>query len=353
MTKVVFITRKWPPAVGGMETYSTEMVDELRALGHEVDLINLPGKPNGDAPGGLGLLMFGLRTVWRLVKTRGQWDVVHGGDMAVWPLVWLAARRSGGQPFLTAHGTDVSFAFGTGVLRTTYRAYLGLGRRMMPKLTVIANSRATSDKLARLGFADAPSIPLGCRVNVAPQAEAPDTLLFAGRLVRRKGLSWFANEVLPHLPDGLSLAVAGTKWDASETAALDDPRVWFLGPLPQQELWAHMGSALAVVIPNLHSGSHQFEGFGLIAAEAAASGGLVLASDLDGYRDSVIDGETGQLLPAEEASAWVDAITALASQTPQDRAARRARVQAAAVARYDWTRVAQDTVAVYERSGAQ
>ncbi|MEL6103870.1 MAG: glycosyltransferase family 4 protein [Pseudomonadota bacterium] len=352
MTSVLFITRKWPPAVGGMETYSAELVTALRKMGHDVELIHLPGSESGDAPRPFAILLFGLRTVLRLLWRRGDWAVVHGGDLAVWPLVWLAMRRSAARPFLTAHGTDVSFAFGSGFRRRLYHAYLGLGRRWLPSLTILANSRATSAKLGQLGFAGAEPIPLGCRVIADVRAEDPATLLFAGRLVERKGLSWFVDEVLPNLPDGLRLAVAGTIWDASESSALADPRVDDLGPLPQRELWARMGSALAVVIPNRHSGSHQFEGFGLIAAEAAASGGLVLASDLDGYRDSVIDGKTGRLLPPEDAKAWISAITALARQSPEDRAAQRRTAQAVAVAQFDWSRVARDTVAVYERSAA-
>lgn len=334
-----------------METYSAEMVRELRALGHEVDLLHLPGKPNGDAPGPFRLIAFGLKTTLRLIFRRCGWDVVHGGDMAVWPLVWLAARRSGARPFLTAHGTDVSFATGGQALRRAYRAYLALGRRWMPRLTVISNSQATTERLGALGFVGARSIPLGCRVSVEPRPEQPGVLLFAGRLVTRKGLSWFVREVLPHLPEGLRLSVAGTKWDASETSALEDPRVEFLGPLPQAELWARMGSALAVVIPNRHSGSHQFEGFGLIAAEAATAGGLVLASDLDGYRDSVIDGQTGQLLPPEDAPAWIGALNGLAEQMPEKRAERRRMVQAKAAEYYAWSRVAEETERLYSETG--
>ena len=40
---VLFLTRKWPPAVGGMEPYSAELIGELRKIPLEVELINLPG----------------------------------------------------------------------------------------------------------------------------------------------------------------------------------------------------------------------------------------------------------------------------------------------------------------------
>ena len=46
---VLYVSRKWPPAVGGMETYSKEITTEL---GSRVPLqvIALPGRPDGKPP---------------------------------------------------------------------------------------------------------------------------------------------------------------------------------------------------------------------------------------------------------------------------------------------------------------
>ena len=40
------------------------------------------------------------------------------------------------------------------------------------------------------------------------------------------------------------------------------------------------------------------EGFGLVAVEAAMRGALVVAADLEGLRDAVVDGQTGIVLAA-------------------------------------------------------
>ena len=47
---VLFITRKWPPAVGGMETYSHRLSGEL-AKHVPVQTVALPGAPSGLPPG--------------------------------------------------------------------------------------------------------------------------------------------------------------------------------------------------------------------------------------------------------------------------------------------------------------
>ena len=95
--KILFITRKWPPAVGGMETYCMELVRELER-DCDVRLHALPGKPEGGAPGAGSLIAFGLATAWRVLGHGEKFDVVHGGDMAVWPLVWRVLENKGYLP---------------------------------------------------------------------------------------------------------------------------------------------------------------------------------------------------------------------------------------------------------------
>ena len=345
---MLFITRKWQPAVGGMETYSHEMSKGMSDNGHDVEVIALSGQPDGRAPGALALISFGLRTFWSLIFRRDPGDVVFGGDLAIWPLVWAACFCSSARPVLSAHGTDISLAGRPDVKGRLYAAYLGLGKWLLgSKLLIIANSGATEERVRLVGFENSAVVPLGCRVAVdVPTPGLQRTLLFAGRLVARKGLSWFAREVLPSLPSDIRLAVAGTKWDKSETEVLNNPRIDFLGPLPQVDLHRHMAGALAVVIPNVRSGSHQFEGFGLIAAEAAAAGGLVLAAKMDGYKTSVIDGETGTLLAPQDAHAWIKAISDLIALPEAERMRRRSLATDAAQRHFDWNNSAALTTAL-------
>lgn len=351
--KILFITRKWPPAMGGMETYSAELVAGL-SREDDVTCRALPGGADGSAPGVLAVLWFALRTAVSVLFGRGGYDVVHGGDMAVWPLVALAGLRSrGARQVLSAHGTDVSYGFRSGRGARLYRAYAALGARVMRRAHVAANSRATADLAEALGY-DASRIaviPLASRV--APQeAGQVDTnqLLFAGRLVTRKGLLWFVNNVLPELPEGIELAVAGTPWDPSENAALGHPRVRYLGRVAPEALHGLMAKALAVVIPNITETPGVMEGFGLVAVEAAAAGGVVLAADVSGFRDSVIDGKTGLLLPASAPRQWVEAIGKVAGWSPAERAAWTDTAQKTAAEQFNWDRVCTETRALYEKA---
>ena len=74
------------------------------------------------------------------------------------------------------------------------------------------------------------------------------------------------------------------------------------------------------------------EGFGLVAIEAAMQGSLVVASSLEGLIDAVDDGVTGELLPAQDATAWRTHLEELLAD-PDGRRARAQRYRLACTKR--------------------
>lgn len=351
---VLFVTRKWPPAVGGMETYSLRLSEELAKL-RPLKVMALPGRANGAPPGAVDLVRFGASTALRLLARRDPPAVVHIADMASWPLALPArVRRRRTRVVLSAHGTDVAFPRRGDGKGRLYGAYLRFGARALPDSVVVANSRATADLARSHGFSCVRVVPLGTDMKApALVGRHNGDVIFAGRLVARKGCGWFVREVLPRLPDQIGMRVAGTPWDESEAHVLDHPRVQFLGPLPQSDLAQAYAEALCVVVPNLPVADRAFEGFGLVAVEAAAAGGLVLASKHDGLRESVIDGETGRHLPPGDAEAWAAAIREIASFSP-DRRKEASHLAMQAVDRhFRWARVARETTEAYDISAVE
>lgn len=345
---VTFVTRKWPPAMGGMETYSKELSARL-AQKFDVRLMALPGKSNGSSPSLLRLAVFGLQTTARLLFSRRPTDVVHVADMASWPLAFAARlRRSSTIRVLSAHGTDVTFPLRGGITGRLYGAYLRVGVFILGDVRVIANSQATAQVAARYGFRDVHVVPLAAEVSLENAPNHHTTkILFAGRLIKLKGASWFVRSVLPHLPNDITLEVAGTVWDDDERQALNVPRVNFLGKLDQAVLWRAQAEALCFVVPNVPVPSGQLEGFGLVAVEASAAGAVVLAARHGGLSDAVIDGRTGFLLPPEDADAWVARIMDVASWTPDARAAFVAGSVDATRAHFSWSRMVDQTAQHY------
>ena len=354
---IMFLTRKWAPAIGGMESYSLRLTEEI-ARNEPIDVVALPGRDDGSPPSLSSLLRFPFKILRRWLSRRQTPRVLHVGDMALWPAGLLAGFAPDCQLVLSAHGTDVSYGRRCGTLGQIYTAYQKLGAFLLRDATVIANSPATAQAARDYGWRTGPVIPLASDFRPAddlqPGADAPVSLrrkiLFAGRLIPQKGLKWFVQEVLPLLPAEIEIEVAGVITDPVEAQALADPRVKYRGALDRSALARAYADAVCVIVPNIERPNGEFEGFGLVACEAASAGGLVLAARTGGLVAAVLDGETGFLLPTGDASAWAERIAEVANWDHARRKAFIDRAQRTAAAHYSWSRVAAQTRSVY--SGA-
>ena len=249
---------------------------------------------------------------------------------------------------LSAHGTDVAYGARGGLKGSLYSLYLRFGSALLRRASVIANSRATKMRLEKIGWNCNAVVPLATDLRGEPRADYnPKELLFAGRLVTRKGLSWFVREVLPLLSQDVRVTIIGTRWDASEESALAHSQVDFLGGMPQADLAQRFAKAACVIVPNIEPENGEYEGFGLIAPEAASAGGVVIASASGGLTDAVRDGETGFLVEAGNAQAWAAKIAEVLEWDAEARRRFTAQSQELAQSHYAWERVAQETASVY------
>ena len=159
----------------------------------------------------------------------------------------------------------------------------------------------------------------------------PDRLLLTlGRLVKRKGVAWFIENVLPKLDRDIVYLVAGNGPEQENIAAVIkrlrlDNRVVMLGEVSEEERELLFACADLFVQPNIPVRG-DVEGFGLVVLEAAERELPVLAADIEGLQDAIKDGENGWLVPAGDAAAWRDRIRELLDK-PDDlrRAGRLAR----------------------------
>ncbi len=147
-----------------------------------------------------------------------------------------------------------------------------------------------------------------------------------GRFVPHKGVHWFIENVMPHLPENyvfvaMGLAVSTTtagdesSYDKSKKAVeknnLQD-RVRLLTNLTDEEKTVLFNTVDLVVSPNIDvHGS--MEGFGINAIETGVCERVVLSADFQGLKDAIIDGENGFMVPHENAEAWIEKVNELLS----------------------------------------
>lgn len=351
MQSVLFVTRKWPPAVGGMETYSVALARELAAK-CDLTVHALPGRENGRPPRLWRLVVFMLTSVVAMFKRK--YDVIHIGDLVLWPLAAIGNLFRRNTAFVvTAYGLDIVYGHRKGLLPAIYRFYLASGVALVGrKLEVIAISSATAELCRDVGFTNVSVVKLGVQMpEVEPDSElqVKPYVLFVGRLVERKGAAWFAQHVLPLLDDDVEFWVVGKPWEESELEAISsNSRVSYKGVLSSAEIAELREAAIAVVMPNIPTGGKDIEGFGLTALEAAADGGVLLASGIEGIRDAVIDGVTGFLLPANAAHDWADKIKEVSRWDSRDRIAFIRHARETIHEEFSWDRVSRDTLYVYQ-----
>ncbi len=128
-------------------------------------------------------------------------------------------------------------------------------------------------------------------------------LLFVGDLSHQKGIHVLL-KAYAEVPQAPPLVLIGRRFP--ETPTTPPPNVFILDSWPHQsimEAWRHCSIALA---PSVWP-----EPFGIVAIEAMSSGHPVIASDIGGLRDIVIDGETGFRVPPNDAAALRRAIEQL------------------------------------------
>ncbi len=196
-------------------------------------------------------------------------------------------------------------------------------------------------------------VDFGRFASLPPNPHPEPTILFVGRLERRKGLPVLLEAfrlVKGRLPTA-RLEVVGPDGGLRRRAEdyvrrhrLDG--VEFLGFLSDDEVARRYRRAWVFCAPAVGG-----ESFGLVLLEAMAAGLPVVASDIPGYREVAGPPKAGGavLVPPREPARLAAELSALL--TEPDRRAELGRRGQAWAARFDWARVARQVLEVYAAAG--
>jgi glycosyltransferase involved in cell wall biosynthesis len=189
----------------------------------------------------------------------------------------------------------------------------GLHRRIVAAKDAeiaLADHVLTVSELARRTYVEAGvppekvhAVPLGADLELfSPAGEKTGvdlTFLFSGATIHRKGFDLLleAFDRVRAASPGVRLRLAGPRGDA---AHLLDRRgmdgVDFLGAMPQPALAAELRRADVLVLPSRN------DSYGMVVAEALASGTPALVSEMVGAKDLVTEGKTGWIVPVGDAA---------------------------------------------------
>ncbi|MGK2963539.1 MAG: glycosyltransferase family 4 protein [Gemmatimonadaceae bacterium] len=349
------------PHAGGAEVHLHEIFGRIASSGHRVDLLSSgwEGAASRAFLDGIDVHRVGSRYSFQFRARRYFRDrLMSGGyDVLIEDLnkIPLYTPRWGGPPVVGL----VHHLFGRTIFREVplpMAAAVWVAERGIPasyrNVPFEAVSESTADDLVARGIRRENITVIYNGIDTsfytpAPAARGVDPVFaYVGRLKRYKGVDLviqaFARAAIPHAR--LEIAGSGDYREELERLAralgLTD-RVRFLGYISPEEKRNMLRRAWASVFASPK------EGWGLTNLETAACGTPVIASDSPGLRESLIDGETGYLVPHGDIPAMAEAMAGVAGSPSL--VATLGKSGRRFAERFTWEKSAEDTVSHLEQ----
>lgn len=266
---------------------------------------------------------FGLLHVLRYVK-KIKPDVIHTASPKGNLYGGIAARICGVPKLVIAvSGQGYLFTGNAGLLKRSigffYNALIKWVYRH-PDCTVIVQNKDDFAALLNVGMVKQEQLVLipGSGVELAQYADllpeqAENIVLLPARMLRDKGVLEFvaaARELKASHPDWRFVLAGAADYANPSAISVEQIKAWVAeGIVEWWDYQADMPSvyrkAAIVCLPSYR------EGMPKCLLEAAAAGKPVLTTDVIGCREAIVPGETGLLVPVQDAEALADALAVL------------------------------------------
>lgn len=348
--EILFVSHKYPPAVGGMEKQSFELINNA-ALYLKIHTLVYDNRES--------ILMFFFHLNQRIlskIKANPGIVLIHFNDGLIAALASFHKGYSHLKRVVTLHGLDVVFPF----------PYFQ--RKIITRFNafdqVITVSQATAEAAQSRGID--PSIISVIPNGVDPIPMEPEQVnrqhtslqtatghatintdltpyfITLGRPVKRKGFSWLMQQVIPAVQGNFRLLMVGP-FDQTPTwkermlnlmpaklyhlstlfmghptdqramrkiLSVHPEKIQHLGKVPFDQLKQLLAHAHAFLMPNIQVPG-DMEGFGLVCLEASSAGTLVVAAELEGITSAITHNHNGLLIASANANAWIEQLQSI------------------------------------------
>lgn len=310
---VLFVTRTFPPSIGGMEKYSYDLYNNLKKNTNVDLLANKKGKKF--------LIPFLFFTVFYIFINRKKYTNVHIGDGVLAPVGAIAKLLTNAKISITIHALDIVYD------KYFYQSIIPPLVSKVDKIVCVSQYTLNQCVARKIDKKKCLLIPNGIdfddkrssnysrkelQEKLGIKLENKELLLSVCRLVERKGLVWFVNEVITNLSEHYVYVIVGTGPEKSNLLKtivkhkLQD-KVIVLQNISEQEKIELINHSSFLIMPNIYVKGNA-EGFGISIIEAGAYGLPSVASNIDGIPDAVVDGITGKLVEPMDKIGFIDVI---------------------------------------------
>lgn len=287
-------------------------------------------------------------------------DILHARSRAPAWSAYFAARKTGAHFLTTFHAAYTRGGF----FKNAYNSIMTKGERVIAISDFIAdhilkNYDVSPEKVV--------TIPRGvdCRkfnpaaihaeriIDMARSWDLPDgvpVIMLPGRLTRLKGHTTFIN-ALAQIKDREFLALLVGSTEDRETYCNElNALVKSHGLEGRVQIKGHCEDmAVALMLSDVVvSATTVPEGFGRIAVEAQAMGRPVIATAHGGSMETIIDRETGWLVPVGDVDAMAGALAEAIDLTSEDREAVAIKAREHVMTHFAIENMCESTIALYQ-----
>lgn len=347
--EILFISHTYPPSVGGMEKQSYELITGCTQFCKVHTLVF-----NGSSSKIAFLLSIKTRVKKILLENPGI-SLIHVNDGLMAAFSYSIKKITSVPIVATIHGLDIVFPAGwfqhfivprykklDGIIAVSNATAQECLNRGFDPLKVFVVRNGVDASLSTITKVDGYREILSKKIGIS--LDDKRILVSVGRVVKRKGFSWFLHKVLPSLDKSVVYLHIGPfqknikllqmllkflpakishhiilffslGMDESEMRiAVSNPtirnRAFMLGKVSFGEMVQVLKCSDLFIMPNIKVDGDA-EGFGLVALEAAMCDLPVVASGIEGITCAVLDGKNGYLLPLGDEGMWIDKISKL------------------------------------------
>ena len=228
---------------------------------------------------------------------------------------------------------------------------------------VFANSSFTAGKIKAIRNVDVEWSPYGTTLDeregsgLAPHpVNGKFKVLFVGRHIERKGICYLIEAAKYLSADKFEIRIVGegdlTEELKAQAAQLEGDKnaasIVFTGKLVAPELAREYREANVFVLPAIVDHKGDTEGLGVVLIEAMELGLPIIASDVGGIPDVVVNNESGILVPEKDPVALADAIKRIESD-PQYTESLLEGARNRIAEHFTWDNITRRQIEIYEQ----
>lgn len=315
--KILFVARNYPPNIGGLETLNQELYLQLKKK-VSIELVKNTGHRYS-----IKFLVSGL---FKVIFSDCKVILLSDALLSLYiPFIKILGKKV----LIRVNGLDI-----TGP-NFFYQLIIPFLTNLSDRVICISNATKDECVKRRIDPKKITIIPPGVNSNssfINKKSYDKETfrkifkkwniniinktiLLTVGRLIERKGQYWFIKNVIPKLSKNIIYLVIGEGPDKERIISLIthkklSDQVYLLGKIFDKIKWLIMNNSDLFILPNIPI-ENDIEGFGITALEASSCGLPVIASNLEGLKDAIINGKNGFLVEPYDVNEFLRVINKL------------------------------------------